>query len=67
MSRQLIHLNTAGAGLMPEPVVTAMTECLTREAAAGAYETEGHYDDILQNGVYQRLGRVLGARSEEIR
>jgi selenocysteine lyase/cysteine desulfurase len=61
MNRQLIHLNTAGSGLMPEPVVEAMTECVRREAAAGCYETEGHYDDILQRGVYQRLGRLLGA------
>jgi len=35
----MIHLNTAGAGLMPESVVTAMIDCVRRVVQLGAYET----------------------------
>ncbi|MBB3452793.1 selenocysteine lyase/cysteine desulfurase [Rhizobium sp. BK313] len=36
-----IHLNNAGAGLMPEPVLNAMLGYLTREAEIGGYEAAG--------------------------
>lgn len=62
----MIHLNTAGAGLMPEPVTKAMLDCVGREAAAGGYETEQHYDHILQHEVYQRIAGLLGASVEDI-
>ena len=32
-----IHLNNAGAGLMPRPVLEAMTASLQREAEIGGY------------------------------
>jgi selenocysteine lyase/cysteine desulfurase len=66
MHSQLIHLNTAGAGLMSEPVAEAMIECVRREVADGAYETERHYDAILQQEVYQRLGELLGAPVDDL-
>lgn len=59
--RRPIHLNTAGAGLMPASVHTAMRACVDREAAIGCYETEESLDGLLQEEVYQRLARVLGA------
>jgi selenocysteine lyase/cysteine desulfurase len=34
-----VHLNNAGAGLMPEPVLQAMTRHLEREALDGGYES----------------------------
>ncbi len=36
--RHCIHLNNAGAGLMPEPVLEAITEHLNLEARIGGYE-----------------------------
>ncbi|HLB81877.1 MAG TPA: hypothetical protein VJJ54_02205, partial [Gemmatimonadales bacterium] len=36
--RDRIHLNNAGAGLMPRPVLDALTDHLAREAAIGGYE-----------------------------
>ncbi|MEU3492885.1 aminotransferase class V-fold PLP-dependent enzyme [Kitasatospora cineracea] len=66
MTGQLIHLNTAGAGLMPAAVSTAMADCLAREAATGGYETELHHDEVLQHDVYRRLGRVLGADADDL-
>jgi selenocysteine lyase/cysteine desulfurase len=62
----MIHLNTAGAGLMPDPVVSAMVDCVRREAATGAYETERFYDDVLQKQVYLKLGALLGAPADDI-
>ncbi|MEU9119089.1 aminotransferase class V-fold PLP-dependent enzyme [Streptomyces sp. NPDC048506] len=65
-ARQFVHFNNAGAGLMPQAVTDAMTECVRREAAHGSYETELHYDKILQEGVYQRLATLLGAPARDI-
>jgi selenocysteine lyase/cysteine desulfurase len=62
----MIHLNTAGAGLMPAPVAEAMHECLRREAAGGAYETEEHYDELLNVGVYGQLAELLNAPPADI-
>ena len=36
--RDRIHLNNAGAALMPRPVLETLTRHLEREAAIGAYE-----------------------------
>ena len=36
--RDRIHLNNAGAALMPQVVLQALTEHLEREAAIGGYE-----------------------------
>ncbi|MEU0520245.1 aminotransferase class V-fold PLP-dependent enzyme [Streptosporangium sp. NPDC006007] len=63
---RLVHLNTAGAGLMPETVREAMIACVEREAALGCYETEESLDDLLQGEVYRRLARVLGAPVEDV-
>ncbi|MFD5141837.1 aminotransferase class V-fold PLP-dependent enzyme [Streptomyces sp. NPDC058401] len=59
-----VHLNTAGAGLMPAAVVDAMTGCLRSEARDGAYETELRHADTLDKGVYESLARVLDAPAE---
>ncbi|MFF1412481.1 aminotransferase class V-fold PLP-dependent enzyme [Streptomyces sp. NPDC058289] len=61
-----VHLNTAGAGLMPTAVVDAMTGCLSREAQGGAYETELWHADTLDKGVYENLARVLDAPAEDL-
>ncbi|WP_167536403.1 aminotransferase class V-fold PLP-dependent enzyme [Streptomyces ficellus] len=61
MTGRLVHLNTAGAGLVPDGVRRTMADVLDREAATGCYETEGHLDGIVNDEVYRRLARVLGA------
>ena len=35
-----VHLNNAGAGLMPKPVLQAMTDHLELESLIGGYEAE---------------------------
>lgn len=61
MAGRPIHLNTAGAGRVPEDVRRTMADVLDREAATGCYETEGHLDGIVNDEMYRRLARVLGA------
>ncbi|MEV7026929.1 aminotransferase class V-fold PLP-dependent enzyme [Kitasatospora sp. NPDC093558] len=56
-----VHLNTAGAGLMPAEVVDTMRAHLAEEAAEGAYETELRHADVLEQGVYRTLAEVLDA------
>ncbi len=60
-----IHLNNAGAGLMPRPVLDAMTGYLQREAEIGGYETAGEEAAQL-DGVYDSVARLLGASPDEI-
>ncbi|MGW3360530.1 aminotransferase class V-fold PLP-dependent enzyme [Streptomyces bungoensis] len=63
---RLVHLNTAGAGLVPAEVRRTMADVLDREAATGCYETEGHLDGIVNDEVYRRLARVLGAPVRDV-
>ncbi|RSO05747.1 aminotransferase [Streptomyces sp. WAC 05379] len=61
-----VHLNTAGAGLMPAEVVDTMTAHLTEEAAEGAYETELRHTDTLEKGVYEALAQLLDAPVDDM-
>ncbi|MEU7579840.1 aminotransferase class V-fold PLP-dependent enzyme [Streptomyces sp. NPDC041068] len=61
-----IHFNNAGAGLMPPAVTQAMTGYLAEEAQGGAYETEQRHAETLEQGVYERLARVLDAPVDDI-
>ena len=60
-----IHLNNAGAGLMPAAVLEAMVGYLHREAAIGGYEAATEAAPRL-DGVYDSIARLIGARREEI-
>jgi cysteine desulfurase / selenocysteine lyase len=60
-----VHLNNAGAGLMPTPVLDAMTGYLRREAEIGGYEAAIEQTDRL-DGVYASVARLLGAAPDEI-
>jgi len=60
-----IHLNNAGAGLMPRPVLDAMIGYLNREAAIGGYETAAERATKL-GAVYDSVARLLGAARDEI-
>lgn len=60
-----LHLNNAGAALMPRPVYEAMTAHLAREYATGGYEAKDEAEERLAT-VYQAIARLLGARPGEI-
>ncbi len=60
-----IHLNNAGAALMPKPVVDTVRRHLDLEEAIGGYEAKAEAQDALE-GVYHSITRLLGAKRHEI-
>jgi len=64
--RSVIHFNTAGAGLMPAPVVGAMLDVLQQEATTGSYETARRFSEVLQREVYQNVGALIGATAKDV-
>lgn len=60
---KLIHLNNAGAALMPKPVLGAIQGHLDLEAEIGGYEAE---DEVAcrVSEVYELLGRLIGTGPE---
>ncbi|MEM9209060.1 MAG: aminotransferase class V-fold PLP-dependent enzyme, partial [Pseudomonadota bacterium] len=61
----VIHLNNAGAGLMPEPVLSAVTDHLQREAAIGGYEAADEKADEL-DAAYDTLAAFLNCDRDEV-
>ncbi|MEO8226124.1 MAG: aminotransferase class V-fold PLP-dependent enzyme, partial [Gemmatimonadota bacterium] len=55
-----VHLNNAGAALVPRPVSAAIAEHLGREAALGGYEAADAARDAIE-AVYASVGRLIGA------
>ncbi|MBB4427227.1 selenocysteine lyase/cysteine desulfurase [Bradyrhizobium sp. CIR48] len=60
-----IHLNNAGASLMPRPVLDGMVTYLRREAEIGGYEACAESTARLE-GVYDSIARLVGSKREEI-
>lgn len=60
-----IHLNNAGAALMPRPVHQAITDHLQLEAEIGGYEAAEARADAIAAG-YGDLARLVGARPDQI-
>jgi selenocysteine lyase/cysteine desulfurase len=60
-----IHLNNAGAALMSQPTLDAMTAHLRREAEAGGYEAAAGARDAIV-AAYDAIAELVGGRSEEI-
>lgn len=60
-----IHLNNAGAALMPMPVVNAVRNHLDREMRLGGYEAA---DEVAGRvaGVYEEVAGLIGAASRNI-
>ena len=61
----VIHLNNAGSGLMPRPVLQAMTEHLEREANFGGYESADAVEAEVA-GAYANVARLLGGQPRNI-
>jgi len=56
-----VHLNNAGAGLMPRSVLEAITGHLQREALTGGYESSDAAEDTV-NSAYASVAELLGAK-----
>ncbi len=56
----LVHLNNAGAALVPRPVAEAVTSHLRLESELGGYEAADARAGALQ-GVRASLARLIGA------
>src|SRR5438132_6194536 len=63
--RDRIHLNNAGAGLMPRPVLDAITNHLAREAAIGGYEAADEAEPRVRE-TYALVARLVGAAPRNI-
>lgn len=60
-----IHLNNAGAALMSQPTMDAMTAHLRREAQIGGYEAAAEARRAVA-ATYDAIAGLVGGRSEEI-
>lgn len=64
-TEHVVHLNNAGAALMPTPVIDAVRAHLDAEARIGGYEAkEAHARDI--EAVYSSLAALLHADRDEL-
>ena len=60
-----IHFNNAGAGLMPAPVLEAMTQHLELEAELGGYEAAEARSEAVDD-FYAATGQLLGCQARNI-
>src|SRR5690349_8401552 len=60
-----IHLNNAGAALMPAPVYEAIVEHLSRERELGGYEAADEAQADVDR-VYSDVARVIGAQARNV-
>lgn len=60
-----LHLNNAGASLMPQPVVDAILGHLHRETEIGGYEASDEAAGQLAR-VYENLARLIGGSPREV-
>jgi cysteine desulfurase/selenocysteine lyase len=61
----VLHLNNAGAALMPRSVYEALTAHLAREYAIGGYEAKEEAEGRIA-AVYDMIARLLNANASEI-
>src|SRR6266568_468698 len=61
----VIHLNNAGASLMPRPVLRAITDHLQREANFGGYESADDATAAVEDA-YATVARLIGAQPRNI-
>jgi len=61
----VIHLNNAGAGLMPDVVTRAIQEHITLESTIGGYEAAALRADIVKD-FYTQAGRLFNCHASNI-
>ena len=61
----VIHLNNAGASLMPRPVIDAIVGHINREANFGGYESGDDAAEAIQRS-YANVAELLGAKPRNI-
>ncbi|MFZ5827865.1 MAG: aminotransferase class V-fold PLP-dependent enzyme [Bacillota bacterium] len=61
----VIHLNNAGAALMPQPVLNTVTAHLEREAMVGGYEAAAEAHEAIER-VYDSVARLLNCHRSEV-
>lgn len=59
------HLNNAGAGLAPKPVIDAMMDHLRLESEIGPYEAAEHAREAIERG-HAAVGALLNCDSQEV-
>ncbi|MDQ4080490.1 MAG: aminotransferase class V-fold PLP-dependent enzyme [Gemmatimonadota bacterium] len=59
------HLNNAGAALMPEPVIRAITDHLTLEANIGGYEAAAEREKEVDH-TYEAIASLVGSAPRNI-
>ena len=60
-----VHLNNAGAGLMPQAVLDTMVAHLNREAQFGGYESSDDAEATVHKA-YADVARIVGAQARNI-
>ena len=60
------HLNNAGAALMPQPVIDAITDHVRLESEIGGYEAADARADEIARG-YEALAEIVGRDAREHR
>jgi selenocysteine lyase/cysteine desulfurase len=60
-----VHLNNAGAALVPRPVADAVSRHLALESTLGGYEAAESVADAIEES-YAAVGRLLGASARNI-
>src|SRR5687768_1057995 len=60
-----VHLNNAGASLMPRPVLDVMQEYLKRESEIGGYETADERQDVIAAS-YDEIAALIGTKPENV-
>ena len=63
--KSVSHLNNAGAGLMPTPVLETQIAHLRREAEIGAYEAKNEAAERI-DGVYRSIARLINCAPAEV-
>jgi selenocysteine lyase/cysteine desulfurase len=58
-----LHLNNAGASLMPRSVLDVMQEYLKRESEIGGYETADERQDVIAAS-YDEVAALIGTKLE---
>lgn len=60
-----VHLNNAGAGLMPRAVIDVVKDHIDLEARIGGYEAKAQENERIEE-VYASVARLIGADKSEI-